>query len=179
MKRHEKYRHVVGYIVGISIFIIIIPSLIYFISQIENSFFSIQIINSYFIRFPIFVILFIIGLIFTIWSNIDLFKIGEGGPTDIFYIEISPRSKKLVISGPYRFTRNPMAFGINSIYFGISFFVNSLASLILCSIFLLVVILYLKQTEERRLLKDFGDEYRDYKKRVSMLIPFLKRKIDN
>lgn len=177
MEKHEKNRHIVGYIVGILIFVIIIPCLIYFISQIGHSFFRIPIMNSNIIKFVIATLLLAVGLIFTIWSNIDLFKIGEGGPTDAFDIEISPRSKNLVVTGPYRFTRNPMVFGMNSIYFSIVFFVNSLASLILCTFFLFVIILYLKLTEEKRLLKDFGNEYRDYKKRVSMIIPFPKRKI--
>jgi protein-S-isoprenylcysteine O-methyltransferase Ste14 len=31
--------------------------------------------------------------------------------------------------------------------------------------------IYLKQVEEKRLLKDFGDEYEKYRKRVSILVP--------
>jgi protein-S-isoprenylcysteine O-methyltransferase Ste14 len=177
MEEHERNRHIAGYIVGILLFVITIPSLIYLTSQIGHSFFSIPIMNSNVARIIIVTFLFVVGLIFTIWSNIDLFRIGKGGPLDVFYIEISPRSKKLVVSGPYRLTRNPMAFGVNSIYFAIAFFVNSLASLICCAFLLILVVLYLKLTEEKRLLKDFGDEYREYKKRVSMIIPFPKRKI--
>ena len=177
MEKHERNRHIVGYIAGVLIFVSTIPSLIYFISQIGHNFFSISILNSNVIRLVIVTLLFVVGLIFTIWSNIDLFRIGKGGPLDVFYIELSPRSKKLVVSGPYRLTRNPMAFGVNSIYFAIAFFVNALASLIACAFLLFLVVLYLKLAEEKRLLKDFGDDYRDYKKRVSMIIPIPKRKI--
>ncbi len=161
-----------GYIVGFLVFVIIIPLIIYLISQIGHNFFKISIINSKFLKLAIVTILFSIGLIFTIWSNINLFRFGKGGPTDVFNVEISPRTKKIVVNGPYRFTRNPMVFGVNSIYLAIAFFINSLASLIFCLSFLLVIILYLKLTEEKRLLKDFGDEYRDYKKTVSMIIPY-------
>jgi protein-S-isoprenylcysteine O-methyltransferase Ste14 len=118
----------------------------------------------------------IVGVIFAIWSNIDLLRIGKGGPTDIFNIAISPRTKKLVISGPYRYTRNPMVFGMNSIYFAIAVYLNSLISLIFVILFLLVITIYLRLAEEKRLLKDFGNEYLEYKRNVSMIIPFLSKK---
>jgi protein-S-isoprenylcysteine O-methyltransferase Ste14 len=31
--------------------------------------------------------------------------------------------------------------------------------------------------EEKRLLKDFGDQYEEYRKKVSMFIPWFQRKI--
>jgi protein-S-isoprenylcysteine O-methyltransferase Ste14 len=40
--------------------------------------------------------------------------------------------------------------------------------------FLPVGIVYLKVSEEKRLLKDFGDEFIEYKKSVSMLFPLKK-----
>ena len=176
MEKHRKYRHILGYLVGFLIFLIIIPGLIYGISRIEHDFFSIPLIKQDVFRIPIAILLFLSGLFFAIWSNIDLFRVGEGGPTDVFNIEISPRSKKLVVTGPYRYTRNPMVFGMNSVYFSMSLFVNSLASFIFVTSFFIIVMLYLKLTEEKRLWKDFGDEYRDYQKRVPMIIPFLRRK---
>lgn len=179
MIKREKVKYIVGYIVGFLIFMIIIPFLIYFISQIENSLFKIPILNSTIFRLVIAIILFVFGLTFTIWSNFDLLKTGKGGPTDVFNIEISPRSKKLVITGPYRFTRNPMVFGTNSIYFAITLAVNSLASLVFCLSFFLIIIFYLKMTEEKRLSHDFGNKYLDYKKRVPMIFPFPQKRIDN
>lgn len=169
------FRFIAGYIVGVVIFLILIPSLIFFVSQIEYDIFRISIMDSSVIRFILVALFLSVGLVFTIWSNIDLFRIGKGGPTDFFNVEISPRSKNLVITGPYRFTRNPMVFGVNSIYFAIAFVINSLASLIFCILFISAVTLYLKLTEEKRLLNDFGNEYHDYKKSVPMIIPFTKR----
>jgi len=176
MKNNDRNRHIVGYIVGVLVFMIIIPFTVYKISQIGHNFLKISIINSEILKLVIVTFLFSVGLIFTIWSNIDLFRLGKGGPTDVFNVDISPRTKKIVVTGPYHFTRNPMVFGVNSVYFAIAFFINSLASLIFCLFFLFVMILYLKLTEEKRLLKDFGDEYRDYKKRVSMIIPFPQKR---
>lgn len=167
---------ILGYVLGFLIFIIIIPSMIYWISHINHIFFRITICNYPTLRIIIAGILFTTGLIFTTWSNLDLFRKGKGGPTDVFNVEISPRTKKLVTNGPYNYSRNPMVFGVNSFYFSIAFFTNSLASLLFCSIFLTTIILYIKLTEEKRLLRDFGKDYAKYKKKVSMLIPFPKRK---
>ena len=179
MLKHEKNKLIIGYVVGFLIFVITIPSLIYLVSRIEYDFFKIPVIGSIVYRLILVGILFIIGMTFVVWSNIDLLRIGKGGPTDVFNVKISPRSKKLVVTGPYRYTRNPMVLGINSIYVAIAIFINSLGSLIFCLLFLFVIIIYLKMTEEKRLLKDFGDEYSDYKKRVSMIVPFRKKEKDN
>ena len=99
-----------------------------------------------------------------------------GGPTDVFNVAISPRSKKLVVTGPYRYCRNPMVFGAISIYISISVFVNFLHDLIVILLIIPLMILYLKLTEERRLIKDFGEEFLLYRSKVPMIIPFTKIK---
>jgi protein-S-isoprenylcysteine O-methyltransferase Ste14 len=179
MKKREIIKHIKGYAIGLLVFIIFIPALIYSISQITAPLFKIPIFTFNFINYIIAIPLLIVGVIFAIWSNIDLFRIGKGGPTDIFNIAISPRTKKLVISGPYRYTRNPMVFGMNSIYFAIAVYLNSLISLIFVILFLSVIIIYLRLAEEKRLFKDFGIEYLEYKRNVSMIIPFLSKKTNN
>lgn len=111
-----------------------------------------------------------------IWSNVFLFKIGKGGPADGLGVSISPQTKKLVTIGPYRYSRNPMVFGAFSLYVSIVIFLNSIISLISLLIFLFIAINYLRLSEEKRLLKDFGDEYMDYKKKVSMIFPIKRFK---
>ena len=36
---------------------------------------------------------------------------------------------------------------------------------------MILVFIYLRKSEEKRLLKDFGDEYEEYKKKVPMIFP--------
>ena len=110
-----------------------------------------------------------------IWSNISLFMIGKGGPAEGLGIAISPRTKHLVIVGPYRYTRNPMVFGAYLCYLSLALFFNSLLCVILLAIMLPFAIVYIKLTEEKRLVKDFGEEFTKYKNEVSMFFP-LKRK---
>jgi len=172
-------KHIKGYIIGFAVFIILIPILIYGISQVGYYSSHIKLFDSRLIKNIISTSFFSIGLIFVVWSNIYLFIIGQGGPADVFNIAISPRSKKLVVAGPYRFTRNPMVFGMNSIYFSIATYLNSLIALIFVVFFFLVIIIYIKLTEEKRLLNDFGEEYLEYKRKVSMIIPFLPKQSKN
>lgn len=176
MKKAEILKHIKGYAIGFSVFGILIPFLIYSFSQINHELFKIQIFASEVLKMAIFVPLFIMGLFFAIWSNMDLFRVGKGGPADIFNIEVSPRSKKLVVTGPYRYSRNPMVFGANSIYFSIAIYLNSLVTIALIGLFLVFVVLYIKSTEEKRLFNDFGNEYLEYKRKVSMIIPLPPKK---
>jgi protein-S-isoprenylcysteine O-methyltransferase Ste14 len=135
-----------------------------------------KIISSRAIIFTITVSLFILGIIFVIWSNINLFRIGKGGPTDGLDISISPRTKKLVKTGPYRYTRNPMVFGVHSLYFAWAVYLNTLVTLLFVTVFFLVAVLYLKVSEEKRLLRDFGGDFIEYREQVSMIIPWWKKK---
>jgi protein-S-isoprenylcysteine O-methyltransferase Ste14 len=170
----DPIRYILGYTVGITIFILLIPFGLYELSRMDSLVFKTGFIDTRFIRMVISGPIFLMGVIFMIWSNLALFKIGKGGPTDGFNIPISPRTKKLVTVGPYRYTRNPMVFGAFSLYFAIGIFLNSRICLISLIIFLLLMIINLKLTEEKRLLRDFGDEYTDYKNRVSMIFPIKK-----
>jgi protein-S-isoprenylcysteine O-methyltransferase Ste14 len=117
---------------------------------------------------------FLLGAFFLIWSNIFLLIVGKGGPTEGFNTSISPKTKNLVTKGPYRYTRNPMVFGAFSLYISIGIFLNSILCLISIFIFLYFVIKYLKLSEEKRLLKDFGDEFKDYKIKTPLLFPLKK-----
>ena len=45
---------------------------------------------------------------------------------------------------------------------------------IIISIPFFLSIIYLKLIEEKRLLKDFGTEFIEYKDKVPMMVPFLK-----
>jgi protein-S-isoprenylcysteine O-methyltransferase Ste14 len=172
-------RHIIGYILGITVFVFLIPYGLYGLHQIETSFFNIAFINNMIIRIIIFIPIFVVGIFFVIWSNIYLLKIGKGGPANGFGIAISPRTKKLVTTGPYRYSRNPMVFGAFSLYFSISIILNSLVCLVLLIVMLLIASVYLKLSEERRLIKDFGQEYLDYRKNISMIFPMRRTRQNN
>ncbi len=170
----ETIRYIIGYLVGFTIFIVLIPFGLYKLSHLDYLFSGRVIFSSDILRYIISLMIFSVGAYFAIWSNIFLFKVGQGGPTDALGLSISPQTKKLVTTGPYRYSRNPMVFGAFSMYLSIALYLNSIMGLICLIVFLSVMIIYLKLSEEKRLLKDFGNEYVDYKKNVSMIFP-IKR----
>ena len=74
--------------------------------------------------------------------------------------------ERLITSGPYAFSRNPMYVGWSLLYLGISFVVNSMWLLVL---FPLVVIYmhFIEIPKEERLLEQrFSSKYKEYRSRV-------------
>jgi len=64
-----------------------------------------------------------------------------------------------------------MVFGAFCCYFALSIYLNSLVDLIALAILFVAVRFYLEETEERRLWKDFGKEYEEYRRQVPMIVP--------
>ncbi len=95
-----------------------------------------------------------IGIGLSAWSVL------EAGTTNIE----SPN--RLITSGPYAFSRNPMYIGWGSIYLGVALIVNSVW---IIALFPLVITAthFMDVLKEEQLLKEqFGDEYLDYQSRV-------------
>ncbi len=171
-------RHIAGYAVGTGIFVFLVPYGLFFLSLLDIFVFNIPVVPFDILPLIISIPLFITGVIFVVWSNYFLLMMGKGGPTDLFGVDISPQTKKLVVSGPYKYTRNPMIFGVYSYYIALSVYLNSLGTLIIILLLYLIIVNYIRSTEENRLLKDFGEEYTEYKRTTPMIFPFLQRKAE-
>jgi protein-S-isoprenylcysteine O-methyltransferase Ste14 len=72
----------------------------------------------------------------------------------------------LVVSGVYRYTRNPMYLGLTLIYIGITLWVDTPWPLLPLPIVLAVIQRGVIAREERYLEARFGEEYRQYRARV-------------
>jgi len=160
-------RHLAGYLTGLSIFAGAAPYGLYKLS----TFHPIPLPAGPSARLAVALVLGIVGGLFALWSNAALLIRGEGGPTDAFNVAISPRTKHLVVSGPYRYSRNPMVFGAFSVYFALAVYWNSAQTLAALALLLAAAKFYLKATEEKRLLKDFGTEYLEYRENTPMILP--------
>ena len=167
-------RFISGYVIGIAIFLILVPYGFFALSKLDYLVDYKMLINSMVLRMVVSGILLLIGAIFMMWSNIFLFLVGKGGPADAMGVSISPRTEKLVTRGPYRFCRHPMVFGALCVYLSLVIFMNSVIGLLALLILICLAAIYLRNSEEKRLLKDFGDEYLEYKKKVPMLFPLIK-----
>lgn len=160
-----------GYLIGGTGFMIIFPLVFYFISAKIGSHFAPFSINDY-ARVVLAVILIVLGLWFSFWSIFIQRRVGQGGPLQGGKMEISPRTKKLNTTGPYRYSRNPMLFGTCAYYFSLALFLNSPTFFFLSFLFTILMTIFVKKTEEKRLLADFGEEYESYRRKTSFFIPF-------
>ena len=75
-------------------------------------------------------------------------------------------SSSLVVSGMYRITRNPMYLGMAAILLGIAVLTGSLTTFVVPVIFVPLLNRRVIRHEEAMLEEAFGDEYRDYRRRV-------------
>jgi len=169
-------RHIVGFIIGITIFVVLIPVGLYFGTRALDGLLGLSPFGTPLLRAILAVLFLLPGLVFMAWSNLFLVIRGKGGPADGFGVAVSPRTEQLVESGPYRYTRNPMVFGAHMCYLAIVLFIGSLTGLAAMAVFIPMTVCYLKRVEEPRLRGDFGDTYDDYKKRVSMIVPLPPRR---
>ena len=72
----------------------------------------------------------------------------------------------LVVTGPFRFTRNPLYISLPLLYIGIAVSANALWILALAPVPVWIVTVGVIRREERYLERKFGDEYLRYKARV-------------
>ncbi|PMP66579.1 MAG: hypothetical protein C0190_05330 [Thermodesulfobacterium geofontis] len=104
------------------------------------------------------IVFIIFGFILGFWCFVVLWKQGEGTPSFLY------PPKKLVTTGPYKYSRNPMTVGAWLIFIGESIF---LQSPLLFMFFLFVVIpvsiIWIIKYEEPFLEKNFKNTYREYK----------------
>ncbi len=171
----EQPRYILGYLLGIGLFYVAIPWGLVGLHALAEPLFQFPLLPVELLRWALVAILLFFGLGFAAWSNIALRVTGKGGPADGFDVAVSPRTQKLVTSGPYKFTRNPMAFGTFLCYFALGLALDSAAVVLFLAVMLPVAIVYIGHFEETRLARDFGEEFREYRKRVPLFFPWFPK----
>jgi len=172
----KETQQIIGYIVGGSLVLVIIPFVIYSAAKYFDPLFGNELLQTEKFKIPLACVLFLIGFVFGLWSIVLQNTIGKGGPVQFANIEISPKTQNLIVSGPYKYTRNPMLFGACLVYFGFSVYLNSITAVILVILFMIFMLIFVKLSEEKRLLKDFGKSFEEYRGKTSMFIPCIPKK---
>lgn len=72
----------------------------------------------------------------------------------------------LVVSGPFRYSRNPIYLGLTAFYLGVSLLRNALWPVLLLPAVLQIMQRGVIEREERYLALRFGEEYLAYRRRV-------------
>jgi len=93
--------------------------------------------------------------------------------TKLEVAETHCRPKKLETVGVYSIVRHPQYFGWILAHVGMSILLSVGYSMLFTPI-LIVLIHLISKKEEDELMKEFGKEYRDYQKKVPMLIPLAR-----
>lgn len=156
-------RDIIGYVLGLVIFIIAIPFAMYLASGSP----VLSLMQS------IMLILFAIaGIGLSVCSIIYMKNVGRGNPFDAFNHEVAPRTTSLMTDGPYGICRNPMLLGIFIYHAGVLIALLSFGALLIFAVEVIIMNVQVKK-EEQRLKGDFGNEYVEYAKRVNRFLPKL------
>lgn len=116
----------------------------------------------YFGLFPI-----ITGVVIYLWCSYNFVFFGKGTPIHF------TSTKKLVVTGLYRFVRNPMYIGALLIIIGEALYFQSMILIVYAIISFGALNIFLCFFEEPYLSDKFGDNYDRYKKSVRRWIPRL------
>ena len=100
-----------------------------------------------------------------LWLLVTVISIGNFRRWRTSIVPVRPATA-LVISGPYRFTRNPMYVGLTALTVALSLFLDTWWAMVLLMPVLLVVRVFVIAPEERYLQRRFGADYVAYTQRV-------------
>ena len=165
----RKLREIAGYLLGGMMFVLLIPTLMWWVSG-----------RPYLLTVPVWrmviaILLAVIGLSLSVWSIVYMRRKGDGNPMDAFGHEVAPRTKNLMTEGPYRLSRNPMLTGSFVYYAGVCVWLWAWLALLVFVAFIAIMMIQVF-SEEKRLRKDFGEEYEDYCRRTGRFWPRSLRK---
>jgi protein-S-isoprenylcysteine O-methyltransferase Ste14 len=167
---------ILGYVVGGLLVLVLIPFGLWQASVAFDHPTGMQLVPNAGLRVAVAVALMVLGLPLGLWSIVVQNTIGQGGPVEIVGIEVTPKTQNLVVTGPYKYTRNPMLLGACVFYYGVAVCLDSVVAVGIVTLFMAVMLVEVKLIEERRLLRDFGHEYEEYRRRTSMFVPWRHRR---
>ena len=104
-------------------------------------------------------VLILIGMFLILWAVRLFLKAGTA-------IKPFEESTKMIVAGPYRWSRNPIYLGMVIILFGIGLALGTLTPFAILPLFVWLIQKNFIAHEEAMLDKSFGAAYAEYKKRI-------------
>jgi protein-S-isoprenylcysteine O-methyltransferase Ste14 len=140
----------------------VVPPVYFLVALLVMGFFHAVVPGAYIIQAPyryggIVLMMLAVGLI--LWAA-TLFR--RAGTNIRPYLP----STALVVSGPYRFTRNPMYLGMAGTLLGVAVFLGSITPFVVIFAFMGLIKERFILPEETKLEAAFGSDYLQYKERV-------------
>ena len=110
-------------------------------------------------------LLFAIASSSYLWAASIFATQGRGTPLPI------DAPKKLIIQGPYRYTRNPMYLALFAALLGWTLLFQTVELVLYTLAVVAIVYFFVTRYEEPHLLREFGQNYDDYRTKVPRWIP--------
>lgn len=155
----KQLREILGYVLGGVLFVGLMPTVMWLASGMP------QIVHIGALRASITGLLMVGGLALSVWTIIYMKRRGKGNPMDAFGHEVAPRTQHLMTDGPYRLNRNPMLSGTLLYLAGVVVWLWTWQAVAVWVAFLAIMMIQVV-SEERRLHRDFGEEYNAYRHRT-------------
>ena len=152
-------KEIAGYLLGGLLFVGLVPMVMWLVSGMP----ALHHIGA--LRASVTGLLMIGGLSLSIWTIVYMRRRGKGNPMDAFGHEVAPRTQHLMTDGPYRLNRNPMLTGTLTYLAGVVVWLWTWQAAVVWLLFLAIMMVQVV-SEERRLHRDFGDEYDAYRRRT-------------
>jgi len=167
-KEHNVIIRIIATLIAGSFFVFVIPYLMLLLSCAIENWLNITRFHLYLVNYSVDALCISIGLFFAVWSVAVQVFLVRGTP-----LPMMP-TKKLLITGPFKYCRNPMSFGILLHYIGIAVWVGSFSMITIIIICAFLLVLYIKRVEEHELERRFGQEYQEYKQSTPLIFPKIK-----
>ena len=148
-------RDILGYLLGLVLFVGLMPALMWLASGRLAFWAEVA------IKDMVAWGLMLCGLLLSIWTIVYMKLRGKGNPMDAFGHEVAPRTQHLMTDGPYRINRNPMLTGTLIYLIGFALWLWAWQAIIVWILFFAIMFIQVL-SEERRLHRDFGNEYDAY-----------------
>ncbi len=155
----KKLREVIGYLLGAVLFVGLMPALMWLASGRP----ALAEMAPW--RGIVAAVMMAAGLALSVWTIVYMKRRGKGNPMDAFGHEVAPRTRHLMTDGPYRINRNPMLTGTLVYLSGVAVALWRWPACAVLGAFYVVMWVQVL-SEERRLHRDFGEEYDDYCRRT-------------
>ena len=152
-----KLREILGYVLGGLLFVLLIPSVMWYASGRPS------IAHVSVLRASVAALMMLGGLAMSIWTIVYMRQRGKGNPMDAFGHEVAPRTQHLMTDGLYRINRNPMLTGTLLYLAGFVVLLCTWQAALVWLLFLAIMMVQVI-SEERRLHRDFGQEYDTYRR---------------
>ena len=149
-------KEILGYLLGGVLFVGLMPTVMWLASGMP------PIVHIGALRASVTGLLMVGGLTLSVWTIVYMRRRGKGNPMDAFGHEVAPRTQHLMTDGPYRLNRNPMLTGTLTYLAGVVVWLWTWQALVVWVVFLAIMLVQVI-SEERRLQRDFGEEYETYK----------------